>query len=94
LKGTSVGGGDIADWISRIEKPDFRAAFDKAFFASVARRVGFGIHADQVRLREAQRLRSEVEAAARQLLERSLVTEAVSLLEAIVKLYPRSAEAH
>jgi hypothetical protein len=49
-EGTQVGGGDIADWANRIGKPDFRAAFEKAFFESVARRVGYGIHADQVRL--------------------------------------------
>jgi hypothetical protein len=52
-EGTRAGGGDIADWINSIEKPDFRAAFDKAFLASVARRVGFGIHADKVRLAQA-----------------------------------------
>jgi glycosyltransferase involved in cell wall biosynthesis len=50
VEGTPVSGGDIADWINRIEKPGFRAAFEKAFFESVARRVGFGIHADRERL--------------------------------------------
>jgi hypothetical protein len=58
-----VGGGDIAEVSNRIEKPDFRAAFDAAFRASVARRVGFGIHADKVRLAQAhenKRLMDEI----------------------------------
>jgi hypothetical protein len=60
---TPVGGGDIAEVSNRIEKPDFRAAFDAAFRASVARRVGFGIHADKVRLAQAhenKRLMDEI----------------------------------
>jgi len=59
-EGTPARGGDIADWINCIDKPDFRAAFDKAFIASVARRVGFGIHADRVRLRGAEHLQGEI----------------------------------
>jgi glycosyl transferase family 2 len=59
--GTPVGGGDIADWINCIDKPDFRVAFDKAFLASVAQRVGFGIHADRLRLKEAENSKLETE---------------------------------
>jgi glycosyltransferase involved in cell wall biosynthesis len=49
-EGTPIAGGDISEWANRIDKPGFRSAFEKAFFESAARRLGYGIHADQVRL--------------------------------------------
>jgi hypothetical protein len=74
-EGTWAGGGDIADWINRIEKPDFREIFHTAFLASVARRVGFGIHADKVRLAQAHDNKVENERLHGEIRNRDAVVE-------------------